>query len=61
MGGDVLTAVDGVPLKKWDDLNAYLEEKTAVGQKITLTLVRGGKDLTLNVTLADMPESVRSR
>ena len=61
VGGDVLTAVDGVPLKKWDDLNAYLEEKTAVGQKIALTLVRGGKDLTLNVTLADMPESVRSR
>jgi S1-C subfamily serine protease len=61
VGGDVLAAVDGVPLKKWDDLSAYLEEKTSVGQKITLTVVRGGKDLTLNVTLADMPESVRSR
>jgi S1-C subfamily serine protease len=61
VGGDTLTAVDGMPLKKWDDLNAYLEEKTTVGQKIALTLVRGGKDLTLNVTLADMPESVRSR
>jgi|WetSurMetagenome_2_1015567.scaffolds.fasta_scaffold120040_1 S1-C subfamily serine protease len=61
VGGDILTAVDGVPLKKWDDLNAYLEEKTSVGQKIALTLVRGGNDLALNVTLADMPESVRSR
>jgi S1-C subfamily serine protease len=61
VGGDILTAVDGVPLKKWDDLNAYLEEKTTVGQKIALTLLRGGKELTLDVTLADMPESVRSR
>jgi S1-C subfamily serine protease len=60
VGGDILTAVDGVPLKKWDDLNAYLEEKTAVGQKVALRLVRGGKDLTLDVMLADMPESVRS-
>jgi S1-C subfamily serine protease len=61
VGGDILIAVDGVSLKKWDDLNAYLEEETTVGQEIALTLVRGGKDLTLNVTLADMPESVRSR
>jgi S1-C subfamily serine protease len=61
VGGDILIAVDGVSLKKWDDLNAYLEEETTVGQEIALTLARGGKDLTLNVTLADMPESVRSR
>jgi S1-C subfamily serine protease len=61
VGGDILTAVDGVPLNKWDDLNAYLDEKTSVGQEIALTLVRGGQDLTLRVKLADMPQSVQSR
>jgi S1-C subfamily serine protease len=61
VGGDILTAVDGVPVAKWEDLNAYLEEKTAVGQDITLAVVRSGKDLTLRVTLADTPESVRGR
>jgi S1-C subfamily serine protease len=61
VGGDILTAVDDVSLAKWEDLNAYLEEKTTVGQEIALALVRNGKELTFRVTLADMPESVRSR
>ena len=31
VGGDTVTAVDGVPLQKWDDLRAYLEEEAVVG------------------------------
>jgi S1-C subfamily serine protease len=58
-GGDILVAVDGTKLSKWDDLSAYLEEKAEVGQTVTLKLVRDGKELTLNVTLADTPESLR--
>lgn len=58
-GGDILIAVDAVKLGKWDDLSAYLEEKTEVGQTVTLRFVRDGKELTLSVTLADMPESLR--
>ena len=61
VGGDILTAVDGVPLAKWEDLNAYLEEKAAVGQEVTLTVMRNGKELALKVTLADTPESVRGQ
>ncbi len=61
VGGDILTAVDDVSLMKWEDLNAYLEEKTTVGQEISLTLVRDGETLTLHVTLTEMPESVQSR
>ena len=61
VGGDILRAIEGVPLKKWDDLNAYLEEKAAVGQQVVLTIIRGGKEQTLNVTLADMPESLRGQ
>jgi S1-C subfamily serine protease len=51
--------VDAVKLGKWDDLSAYLEEKTEVGQTVTLKLVRDGKELTVSVTLADTPESLR--
>jgi S1-C subfamily serine protease len=58
-GGDILIAVDGTKLSKWDDLSAYLEEKTEVGQTVALKLVRDGKELTVNVTLADTPESLR--
>jgi S1-C subfamily serine protease len=58
-GGDILIAVDGTKLSKWDDLSAYLEEKAEVGQTVTLKLVRDGNELTVNVTLADTPESLR--
>ncbi len=61
VGGDILTAIDGVALKKWDDLNAYLEEKAAVGQQVALTLVRNGKEQTIAVTLADTPESLQGQ
>ena len=58
-GGDILIAVDGTKLSKWDDLSAYLEEKAEVGQTVTLKLMRDGKELSLKVTLADTPESLR--
>ena len=61
VGGDILTGIDGVPLAKWDDLNAYLEEKATVGQDVTLTVVRNDKEQTLKATLADTPESVRGQ
>jgi S1-C subfamily serine protease len=61
VGGDTVTAVDDMPLQKWEDLRAYLEEKAIVGQEVSLNVVRNGEELTFNVTLADTPESVQSR
>ena len=61
VGGDIVTAVDGMPLQKWEDLRAYLEEKAAVGQEVSLNVVRNGEELTFSLTLADTPESVQSR
>lgn len=31
--------IDGLPVEAWDDLNAYLQEKTEVGQTVTLALL----------------------
>lgn len=59
IGGDILTAVDGVALNKWADLGAYLEEKAEVGQTVTLTIVRDGKTLTVTATLGDTPDSLQ--
>ncbi len=56
IGGDVLTAIDGVPLRTWDDLNAYLQERTEVGQTVTLTLWRDGQRIELPVTLDEEPQ-----
>ncbi len=61
VGGDVITAIDGIPLATWDDLSVYLEEKTAVGQEVSLAVVRNGKELTVQVTLEDTPESLQGQ
>lgn len=55
VGGDVLTAIDGVPLRTWDDLNAYLQERTEVGQTVMLTLWRDGQRIELPVILGEEP------
>lgn len=61
IGGDILTAIDGRPLGKWETLSAYLDEEAQVGQNVTLTVVRDGQELTLQATLADTPESLRGQ
>ncbi len=55
LGGDIIIAVDGHPVRQFEDLTAYLFEHTHVGQMITLTIVRGGQQQDVQVTLAARP------
>ena len=55
VGGDIITAIDEQPLHTWKDLDAYLEEKTNVGQEVTLHLLRAGQEQTITLTLAEEP------
>ena len=55
VGGDIITAIDGIPLKSWEDLDAYLQEKTEVGQKVTLDVIRDGQPLQVQVQLGAEP------
>lgn len=57
VGGDVITAVDGQPVKRFDDLVSYLFASTTVGQTIKLDVLRDGKEKTLDLTLAARPAS----
>jgi S1-C subfamily serine protease len=59
VGGDILIAVDAKTVNSWEDLSAYLDEQSDVGQSITLTMLRDGKELTLTATLAEMPDSLQ--
>jgi serine protease Do len=56
-GGDVITAIDGKPVTGMDQLIAYLSSSTKVNQTITLTILREGKQQTLNVTLTARPSA----
>ncbi len=57
VGGDVITAIDGQPVKNFDDLASYLYTNTEVGQTVTLTVLRKGQEKQIKVTLASLPAS----
>lgn len=59
-GGDVITAIDGKPVKTFDDLVTYLAQATTVNQKVSLTVLRQGKEETISVTLAARPKTETS-
>ena len=56
VGGDVITAIDGQPVKRFDDLVAYLAT-LEVGKKVDLTVLRDGKETSAALTLAARPNS----
>ena len=54
-GGDLIIAIDGVPIEDFADLNSYLVFQTQVGQEIKLTILRGGERTELMLTLGSRP------
>jgi 2-alkenal reductase len=57
VGGDVITAVDGQPVQRMEDLTSYLFNNTQAGQTVTLTLLRQGNEKTAELTLGALPSS----
>ena len=57
VGGDVITAIDGQKVSGMDDLIAYLARSTQVGQKVSLTILRDGKEQKLDAQLAARPSA----
>lgn len=55
IGGDVITAADGTPIKEMDDLISFLTNQATVGQTVKLALLRDGKEMTVDVTLSARP------
>jgi S1-C subfamily serine protease len=57
IGGDVVTAYNGQVVKSSDDLVTFLARSGAVGQKVTLSVLRSGKGIQVEVTLGKRPSS----
>jgi S1-C subfamily serine protease len=59
LGGDIVTAVDGKKVRTSDDLaNAIARKKQ--GDKVKIDLIRGGRKLTVEATLAQRPATQAS-
>jgi 2-alkenal reductase len=54
-GGDVITAVDGMPIKTFDDLLSYLLSNKSPGDTIVLTVLRDGQSMDITLTLDKRP------
>lgn len=54
-GGDIITAINGQPVKDWNKLSEYLALNTQVGDQVTLSLLRDGQPLDVTLTLAAEP------
>lgn len=61
VGGDLITAIDGQPVKEFDDVVTYLARATDVGQEVSLTVLRDGGEETIPVTLAARPKSAEAQ
>jgi len=55
VGGDVITAIDGQPVKTFDDILIYLSLQTSPGQEVTLTILRDGKYQDVKLQLGTRP------
>jgi putative serine protease PepD len=55
-GGDIVTAIDSVPVESPDQLTIYLETKKRPGDEAMLTIWRDAKEMTVPLTLGERPE-----
>ena len=56
IGGDVLAAINGEPVKDYRGVNVYLETETRVGETVTVTVLRDGRSMNVDVVLGERPE-----
>jgi len=55
-GGDIITAIDDNPIRDFDAMITYLANHTRVGQTITVTVLRDGKEQKFQVKLSERPK-----
>jgi S1-C subfamily serine protease len=58
LGGDIITAVDGNPVVRMEDLISYLETEKSVNQNMTLTVHKDGKTIDKQITIGQRPSPV---
>ncbi|GHV82310.1 peptidase S1 [Spirochaetia bacterium] len=57
LGGDIINSVDGMKINTLADLYSALEDNKP-GQKVAVEILRGGKTVKMEITLADREEAL---
>ena len=55
IGGDIVIAIDGLAVKRFDDVVNYLASAASVGDEVMLTVVRDGREIEVGVMLEERP------
>jgi S1-C subfamily serine protease len=58
LGGDIITAVDGKPVIRMEDLISYFETQKSVGDNMTLTVYKDGKIIDKEMTIGQRPSQL---
>jgi len=58
LGGDIITEVDGTPVRSLSNLFEALEDNRP-GEQVTVTYIRGNREREVTVTLSQRPQRVR--
>jgi 2-alkenal reductase len=59
IGGDIIVAINGLPVTSFDDILIYIALNTQPGQEVTLTIVRDGQTQDVKLTLLPRPSGTR--
>ena len=54
-GGDLITAVDGQPVRDFGEMISYLLNHKEPGDVVIMTVFRGGEDIQVELTLGKRP------
>ncbi len=59
-GGDVIIAIDSKDVADVPDISSYINDSKNVGDIVTLTVIRDGAEITVQVTLGKWPSNLTS-
>jgi len=56
VGGDIILSVDGITVRKIDDILIHLQREKRVGDEMLLEILRDGEKTNIVVKLVERPE-----
>jgi len=55
IGGDIIMSVDGIDVRKIDDILIHLQRGKAVGDEMVLEVLRDGRTTNVTIVLQERP------
>ncbi len=57
-GGDIVVAIEGVSVQRFDDLVNFLATQAGVDDVVTVKVIRDGREMDIEVQLAERPDDL---